>query len=506
MITPKRTLAVACTLALALPATARASVQVGGPFVGSTGFYDYSPSSIRDANTETVWWCGDTASHQTDSILEEQYSLAGWTVAVPERQVLAEGPAGSWDSMFTCNPSVVEGSFANPFGDGRNYTYAMYYVGTTSGSDNSIGAAFSNDGGTWRKYPTPVLRFTDTGHGYYGYGQPNAAIVNGQVELLFEDSDASPQSGPVRSHAAFPARPQAQHVLGRAVAAALTTHWYTVSSDGAHFGPPVPIASSGLPDPTPSWGGAAFDPQDGRWYALFNGPFRPAATTGSVAERGQVGVTLYATSSLASGPWIELDTIDTVVTGSEANFIAGMVRDPGGNLSPAFLPGIKIDLSQSWPRPAYNTFGPQLGASGAFNNWQIGWALWNPGAPYRALQRVDYSGGHHEVTTGWWDTSVYHLENMNLGKLAEAPTGTATVPVYLCKAAATDYVDTLHADCTGWYQAGLLGYISPAPGTGLIPIYSCISPAGHFVSPDPACEGQSTDTLEPGGLLGYAQP
>lgn len=471
---------VSCVLVAGVCSGARASTQVGGPFLGSAGFYDYSDSGIGDtaAGTETHWWCGDTASHQTDTILREQYRLSDWSVVSPEQQVLAEGAPGAWDSAYTCNPSVVQGQFVNPLGDGVTYGYAMYYVGTTSGSDNSIGAAFSQDGVTWRKYPSPVLTFTDTGHGYYGYGQPNASIVGARVQLLFEDWDAG-QWG---------------------------THWSaTAAPDGVSFAPASPVTSAGLPSSVTGWGGAAFDPVDGRWYAVFNDAFRSSGTTGGVGERGQLGVTLYATGDLAAGAWSELDTIDTVVTGSESNFIAGLLRDPDGDLSSAFLPGVRVDVSQSWPRPVYSAYGAQLGDSGAFNQWQIAWHQWSPGNPWRTLQRVDYAGGHHEVTTGWWDSSVYHLEAIALGKLAEAPTGAASVPVFLCKAAATDYVDTLRPDCNGWYQAGLLGYISPSPGAGLVPIYSCVSGVGHFVSPQSSCEGQGVDTLESGGLLGYAQ-
>lgn len=491
---------------------AHASTQIGGPFLGATGFYDYSDSGIRDtaAGTETHWWCGDLPGHTTDTILRQQYRLTDWSVTSPEQQVLAEGPPGAWDSAYTCNPSVVQGAFVNPFGDGVTYGYAMYYVGTTSGADNSIGAAFSNDGIGWRKYPAPVLQFTDTGHGYYGYGQPNATIVNGRVQLLFEDWDApaTPPPSPVRTWTptAPAGRSRVAHVQGQSPVAAVGTHWYAAGNlDGVTFASPALISAAGLPASLTGWGAAAYDPQDQRWYATFNQAFRDASTTGGVTERGQLGVTLYATDSLDTGVWTELDTIDTVTTGSEANFISGLLRDPNGNLSSAFLPSVRLDVSQSWPRPAYNAYGAQLGNSGGFNQWQIAWHQWSPGQPWRTLQRVDYAGGHHEVTTGWWDNTVYHLENVNLGKLAEAPTGTATQPVFLCKAAATDYVDTLRGDCNGWYQSGLLGYLSPSPGPGLIPIYSCISSAGHFVSPQASCEGVTVDPLEPAGLLGYSR-
>lgn len=498
----------ACALALAAAAftasPGRASTLVGGPFQGLTGYYDYSDSGIRDttAGTDTHWWCGDLPGHLTDTILQQQTRLSDGTVTIPERQVLAEGPAGAWDSALTCNPSVVRGQFADPFGDGASYGYAMYYVGTanSAGHDNSIGAAFSNDGTTWRKYPTPVIQFTDTGRGYYGYGAPNATIINGRLWLLFDGSDApaTPPPGPASvSPSTASSNP-----------APVTTHWYTLANpDGTTFASPAAISNTGLPAPSPSLGGAAYDPQDGRWYAAFNiDPSRAASTTGGVQENGQPGVTLYATANLDTGPWVQLDTVDTVTTGAESNFIAGLLRDPDGTLAASLLPSIRLDLSQAWPRPAYNAYGTALGSAGQFNTWQISAATWTPGQPWRTLQRVDYAGGHHEVTTGWWDSSVYHLESVNLGRLAEAPTWAATVPVYMCKVGATDYVDELRADCGGYYRSGLLGYISPASGPGLMAIYSCVIPGvGHFVSPDPGCEGQQVDTLEPGGLLGYSQ-
>lgn len=493
--------ALAALLFGALP-PAHASTLVGGPFLGTTGYYDYSDSGIRDdtAGTETHWWCGDSSSRLGDQIFEEQWRTAGGQVTVPQRQVLAEGAAGTWDSLMTCNPSVVRGLFTDPFGDGQDYSYAMYYVGIAdTQTGNSIGAAFSNDGATWRKYPDPVLRFNDPGHGYYGYAQPNATIIDGRVELLFEDSDAPlrPIPGPARvTLVQDPGSPPP-----------VTTHWYSVANpDGVTFAGPAFITDAGLPNPTPSWGGAAYNPVDGRWYAAFNQTDRPASTTGGVQENGQPGVTLYSTDNLDSGVWTQLDTLDTVMTGSESNFLAGLLRNPDGTLASAFLPGVQIDLSQSFPRPAYNATGAALGNSGAFNQWQISWNRWNPGQPWRTLQRVDYSGGHQYATTGWWDSSVYHLVNINLGKLAEALTATATTPVFLCKFSGTDYVDTLRADCAGQYEVGLLGYISPTPGAGLMPIYSCVIPGvGHMVSPDPGCEGQQADTLEPAGLLGYSQ-
>lgn len=498
--------AVAVALLAAVAWPVAASTQVGGPFLGMSGYYDYSDSGIRDdgAGLETHWWCGDTPARLGDQILEEQHRISDGVVTIPERQVLAEGPAGAWDSLMTCNPSVVRGDFADPFGDGANYSYAMYYVGIADlQTGNSIGAAFSNDGTAWRKYPSPVLAFPDPGHGYYGYAQPNATVVDGRVELLFEDSDApaAVAPGPVPAGArAVARRSPVRHATGADPAPAVSTHWYALANpDGVTFASPAYITSAGLPSPTPSWGGAAYDAADGRWYAAFNQDDRPAATTGGVVENGQPGVTLYATASLDTGVWTQLDTLDTVTTGSEANFLAGLLRNPDGTLASAFLPGVQVDLSQSFPRPAYNASGAALGDSGAFNDWQISWNRWQPGQPWRALQRVVSGTWTHEVTTGWWDTGVYRLEG-SLGKLAEAPTGPASVPLYGCKAGAADYFVSPDAGCEGQYKAGLEGYAYPAPAADRSPLYRCVSGVGHFVSTDPRCEGQSTE-----GLLGYAQ-
>lgn len=496
--------ALAVSLTAAVP-PASAATTATGPIAGTAGYYDYSDTAIRDTatGTDTHWWCGDMPGHLIDTIMQEQTRISDGSVVSTQRAVLTEGGPGTWDSDLICNPSVVRGSFVDPLGDGRTYTYAMYYVGTAGGGvGNSIGAAFSDDGVNWTKYPVPVLAYTGPS-GYYGYAQPNAVVIGGRVWLLFEQDTAAPAWGPGPVPTTPAPQPAPRPATGQS-----TSHWYTLANpDGVTFAGQAAITGKGLPAPEPTWGGASYDPSTGRWVAAFDvDPTRSATTTGGVGERGQSGVMLYATSDLLSGTWTQLDTIDTVVTGSEANFISGLLRDPDGALAASLLPSIQVDLSQSWPRAPYNAYGADLANAGGFNSWQIGAATWTPGQPWRTLQRVDYSGGHQYATTGWWDSSVYHLVAGNLGKLAEAPTGAATVPVWLCKVAPVDYVDTLRSDCAGTYRAGLLGYISPTPGAGLMPIYSCVIPGvGHMVSPDPGCEGQSADPLEPAGLLGYSQ-
>jgi hypothetical protein len=456
---------------------ASASVTVGSHVVGNPGFYDYSPTVIENGPTQDFWWCGSIATHNADTILHAQYSLAGGTarVTMPEQAVLEEGPSGTWDSLYTCNPDVVEGRFANPLGNGVTYTYAMYYVGTSSpNAGNSIGVAFSNDGLNWAKYPSPVLQFSQpAGASYYGYAQPNAYDPGGgsAVTLLYE------------------------------VATTSSSHVEVTSTDGVHFSSPQTITSLGLPGPTPSWGGVAYDEQDGRWYGAFNDPGRPATRTGGVGERGQPGVTLYATASLTSGTWTPLTTVDTSLTGYEANFIAGLLRQPDGALNASTLPSVEMYVSTSNPRPATTATPAQAGQSADTSNWDIVWSVWTPDnvLSRRSLNRYYSSAlGTHEVTTGWVDTSAFHLEG-TLGYLYEAPTGIADVPLYSCKAGSSDWFVSLDPNCEGQLYIGLEGYGFAQDGPNEVPLYRCYTGVNHFVSTRPDCEGQKTEQL-----LGYA--
>jgi hypothetical protein len=470
-----------CACAAVVPAPARASSTVGGFVVGRSGTYDYSPSVVQSGQTQDFWWCGgrDAAdpANYSDTIKHQQYSFAGGVhITVAERTVLGES-AGAWDSLYVCNPSVVAGSFVDPLGDGVTYGWALYYVGTSTrgGTDNSIGVAFSNDGDHWAKYPGPVLADAPSGGVYYGLGQPNAYNPGGgsAVTLLYEDTGASGVS-----------------------------HFEVSSADGVHFAAPAAVTAVGLPSPTPSWGGVAYDPVGGRWYAAFNqDPTRPPSTTGGVTERGQAGVALYATGDLSAGPWTALDTVDTNLTGYESNFLAGLLRGADGALYGPLLPSVELYASTSNPRPSANATAAQRGSSGAFNNWDIAWSAWSPLAPTRALSRY-YSSilPTHEVTTGWVDTPSFHLESV-LGHLYEAPSGQFTRPLYGCVQGSRDYFISGDAACESQLVLGLDGYISPTPGPGLVELYRCYTGTDHFVSTSASCENRTTEEV-----LGWAQP
>src|ERR1700756_2340407 len=162
--------------------------------IGNVGRYNYSPSVIESHGIRQFWWCSKGVnpaenSQNTDAIFYQSVNLKTLQAGGPPLLVLAETP-GTWDSAFMCNPRVIAGRFRNPLGDGRTFTYAMYYVGTASpnGLNNSIGVAFSKDGIHWNKFPHPVI--LSTSQVGYGVGQPVLynADHKSAVRMFYEDN------------------------------------------------------------------------------------------------------------------------------------------------------------------------------------------------------------------------------------------------------------------------------------------------------------------------------
>src|ERR1700722_16531887 len=85
--------------------------------VGNVGRYNYSPSVIQTGSVRQIWWCGqgvnpNKTSQDTDAIFYESINLSTKVIYGPIL-ALAETP-GAWDSVYTCNPKVIGGSFENP--------------------------------------------------------------------------------------------------------------------------------------------------------------------------------------------------------------------------------------------------------------------------------------------------------------------------------------------------------------------------------------------------------
>lgn len=473
---------------IVLSISGNASTIVGSKVVGNQGVYNYSPSVIQNGDVQQFWWCGqaknpNNSSQNTDTIQYESINLTSHATVGPIT-VLGETP-GAWDSAYICNAQVVEGVFTNPLGNGITYTYAMYYVGIAqvTGGHNSIGVAFSNDGITWAKYPNPVITYNpnDTG---YGVGQPAPYNSNGAsgIWLLYEST--------------YPSQ----------------SHYLAISTDGVHFTTQGTITTNGLNEvglagestySPPNWGNAAYDWKTGYWYAVFNMPLRNPSTTGGITERGQIGAIVYRipTASLLTGdtPWQQVFTVDTNLTGYESNFIPGLLRDMYGNVNVSgSYPNIEIYTSASIPQPAWNATPATRGNSGAVSQWNIAWDVWTPSKPLIPFNRY-VNDSVHEVTTGWIDPSAgFHLE-ATLAYLYESPQPGFTVPLYGCVEGNHDYFVSSASNCEGQLFLGIDGYVSSAPGSGLVALYRCYTGADHFVSIDPKCEGQTTEAL-----LGYA--
>ncbi|MGA2536879.1 MAG: hypothetical protein ABSF53_12745 [Terracidiphilus sp.] len=455
-----------------------------GAFLGRAGLYDYSPTAIQIGNLQQFWWCGEAhnpvlPSQATDTIMYASVDVSTKATSVPI-VVLAETP-GAWDSAFTCNPKVIGGSFNNPLGDGQTYSYALYYVATSSpaGLANSIGVAFSNDGIHWKKYPQPVIQTTT--QQFYGVGQPAVYNSDGKsgIWIFYEDLEGSSNG-----------------------------HYETKSTDGIHFTLQGEVTTNGLQQDLldVTWGDMAYDSVAGNWYAAFNMPRRSASTTGNVVELGQLGIALYRIpgDSILTGatPWQRLATFDTNLTGHESNFLAGFLRDKYGNVNVGSYPTIQLYTSMSNPSPSWNDSPTAAAKSGDPSKWDIGTVQWVPANQTMALNNYKNTTAQ-EATTGWIEPGAGFTLQSVLGHLYVGPQQGATIAIYGCKSGATDYFLSTDSGCAGSRLLGVNGFAFPntVPGVGLAPLYGCRSSHNHFVSHAANCEGSGS-----GDLLGYALP
>ena len=455
-----------------------------GAVVGRANYYDYSPSVILSGTTKQFWWCGYAhnplqPTQIGDTIFYETIDSATHVDSGPSL-VLSETP-GTWDSYATCNPHVINGTFTNPLGDGQTYTYEMFYVGTSNinGVDNSIGAAFSNDGITWKKYPGPVIRSSSATA--YGVGQPAALNEDEKSSITLYYEDTAP----------------------------LTFHRKATSPDGVHFTTRGTITLNGLDphNPQPGGGDMGYDPVTQYWYATYNLPYRDPATTGGNIEHGQYGFQLYRipASSLLTGstPWQLVKTIDTNLTGDESNFIPGLLHDAYGNINVGSYPNIQTYPTIANPQTPWNATPFDASIAGSETQWDIGGYEWNASQPLLQLNRyanlIDYV-----VTTGYIDPNAGYTLNAILGHLYESQQQNANLALFGCKSGANDYFVSKDYACEGQRILGLTGYGYAQPNATLktVPLYRCTDTGPvHFVSHDPACEGRG-----PGALLGYALP
>jgi hypothetical protein len=452
-----------------------------GAIVGRGGLYNYSPSVMQMGDVQKFWWCGTgknptNPSQTTDVILYESINTVTHAKYGPVI-VLAE-TKDAWDQTYTCNPRVIRGTFVNPLGNGETYTYEMFYVGTTHEFGAAIGAAFSNDGIQWTKYPDPVI--PTTSYANYGVGQPGAYNIDGKSGITLFYEDYTP----------------------------LLHHVEATSTDGIHFTVQGTLTTKGL-DPThpdPDWGDIGYDPSTKYWYAAFDMPTRAPLTTGDFAERGQYGFQLYRipASSLLTGaiPWQMLKIVDTNLTGYESNFLPSLLHGQYGNIDIGSYPTLQLFVSTTLPKPAWDASPKLAGESGNVATWAIAANSYKPDQTILTLKRY-VNEKTYVVTTGWIDP-VKFFPDATLGHLFAAPQQGADLPFYGCKQDSIGYFVSLDQACDGQRILGIngYGYAKKPVGITTIPLYSCVSTRyGRFLSQDPACKGNGE-----GKLFAYALP
>jgi hypothetical protein len=147
--------------------------------------YNYGPTVMIDGGHTRMWWCSQygSAPPPGDDILYAEAPTLDGPFAAP-KAVLSGSGNGSFDSLHTCDPSVIR----------VGATYYLYYTGAAGDHalGNSIGVATSTDGVTWTRVNggRPILGPSDDVRrdNVYGAGQPSVVYLDGWYYLMFTDT------------------------------------------------------------------------------------------------------------------------------------------------------------------------------------------------------------------------------------------------------------------------------------------------------------------------------
>lgn len=164
----------------------------------SYGIYNYCPSVIElEDGTRYVYYCTNQTSYQVvDYVGCRKGTLnADGTYTWGTESVVFSPSENLWDSMHTCDPSVIKGSFT--YG-GTEYAYLMAYLGCTStdNQENKVGLAVANspEGPFIRVGETPLVDFTKDSSStvfQWGVGQPSLVSIDkeGKAWLFYTRGD-----------------------------------------------------------------------------------------------------------------------------------------------------------------------------------------------------------------------------------------------------------------------------------------------------------------------------
>lgn len=162
------------------------------------GIYNYCPSVIElEDGTRYVYYC-------TNQTLYQVIDYVGCRKGTPNgdgsytwgsEKVVFSPSESLWDSMHTCDPSVIKGSFT--YG-GTEYAYLMAYLGcvSTDNQENKVGLAVANspEGPFIRVGTEPLVDFTKDSTSsvfQWGVGQPSLVSIDkaGKVWLFYTRGD-----------------------------------------------------------------------------------------------------------------------------------------------------------------------------------------------------------------------------------------------------------------------------------------------------------------------------
>ena len=164
----------------------------------SYGIYNYCPSVMEtEDGTRYVYYCTNQTSYRVIDYVgcRKGTPNADGTYTWSQEKVVFSPSSNLWDSMHTCDPSVIKGSFNY---NGTNYAYLMAYLGCTStdNQENKVGLAVSNspDGEFIRVGEIPVVDFVKDPSStafQWGVGQPSIVSIDkaGKVWMFYTRGD-----------------------------------------------------------------------------------------------------------------------------------------------------------------------------------------------------------------------------------------------------------------------------------------------------------------------------
>lgn len=255
-----------------------------------------------------------------------------------------------------CAPSVVNGVFSV---NGNTYTYAMHYTATNNsvglGSDNRIGAVFSNDGIIWSGQDAsynPIIGAVGDA-GTYGAGQASTWNQDGVAKVTMFWTDTS------------------------------TNSVYTatsIDSTGLHFGSHTKISTSGS---NLCWNNDfAINSSDGYIYSAQPQYWRASGL--GPTETYTMNLARIPCAALLSGggTWQVLATIDTNLTGLPLNFAPGLAWNGFGDMAPL--------LASS----GYEVYFGGGGQTVSAETWDLRWVSWTQADGFMKLRRY-YTNAPH---------------------------------------------------------------------------------------------------------------